>query len=394
MYRKIIAAIFIGTLALNIFAQKPSANKAYNLFYEQNFAKAKEVIDRCVADEKLGTKAQTWLYKANIDYRLAAEEYSKKQEDDSYVIKFPNTPIEAYDAFLKAKSLNKNIMATDMFSPDEGAAKLYVLLFICAANEVVNGNYEVAQPILEKAVASYEMTTPENPLNGELYYYYAYTLDMLKRPNEAQQFYEKAIRDNSTNASVYIRLIEHYKTADNRAKVLEIIELGKKTLQNDPNIAVAEADYYYWIDDKTMGRQLLNNLPANVFTTPDAIANVANLHIRDSNYVEAEKLLKNAYRLNPGSFVIVYNLGVCCYQISVQKTLEANELEVKNNKTAAATLKEEADNSLKEAERYFEKALEYEPNDMSVLTILKNIYARLQSPKYDAIELKIKQLEN
>ena len=57
----------------SLSAQKMSPMRAYSLFYEQNYVKAKECIDACVQDEKYGAKANTWLYKANIDYRLAGQ---------------------------------------------------------------------------------------------------------------------------------------------------------------------------------------------------------------------------------------------------------------------------------------------------------------------------------
>ena len=99
----LIANILIVT---SLFAQKPSLTKAYNCFYDKDFDKAKEQIDLCTADEKLAAKAQTWLYKGNIEFLLANREYSEKQKNESYQIRYPNAPEEAFDAFEKALSIN------------------------------------------------------------------------------------------------------------------------------------------------------------------------------------------------------------------------------------------------------------------------------------------------
>ena len=212
---------------------------------------------------------------------------------------------------------------------------------------------------------------------------------MLNRPQDAIAAYEKAINDNSKDANVFLRLIENYKKNNLKEKVFETIEKGKQTIPDNIDIKVAEIDYYYWIKDNSKGRALLQNLPASSLNTPTSIVNVANIYIADSNYTEAETLLKRAYHSYEPNFAVIYNLGVCCYYISQNKFATANQYDVQGKKELAASVKQESDNYLDKAETYFEKALEMEPSEESVLNILKNIYARKQSPKYDDIIKRI-----
>ncbi|MDR3047880.1 MAG: tetratricopeptide repeat protein, partial [Bacteroidales bacterium] len=192
MKKTVLLFLFCGMI-VSLSAQKPSLNKAYNSFYEKDFVKAKEQIDLCIADEKLSSKAQTWLYKANIYFYLANDEYSKKQENDNYALLYPATPEEAFDAFIKAESINKNVESFEMFSPAEGKSKLYSLLLLYGVDQLLKNDYENAARILQKSVTSYEMKTPPDyPLQGELYYYYAYNLEMLQRNTEAITYYQKA----------------------------------------------------------------------------------------------------------------------------------------------------------------------------------------------------------
>jgi len=137
--------LILLTVLLSVDAQKPSLSRAYNFYYDQNYVKAKEIIDLCIKDEKLSLKATTWLYKANIDYYLASNEYSERQKDDNYNIRFPQTPVEAYDAFKKAKELNKNVVATGMLSPDNALPQLYTLLFINGVDELIAQKYVEAK---------------------------------------------------------------------------------------------------------------------------------------------------------------------------------------------------------------------------------------------------------
>ena len=189
--------LLCSVLLLN--AQKASLTNAYNHFYEKEYVKAKEAIDLCVQNEKLSAKAQTWLYKGNIYFYLANQEYMAKQNDNNAVIKFPDAPIEAYDAFVKAKELNKNIEGFEMLSPDDALPKLYSLLLVRGVDQLIANDFAAGKATLEKGIASYEMKTPpEYPLNGELYYYYAVALENLNQPDQAVVYYEKAVKDGST----------------------------------------------------------------------------------------------------------------------------------------------------------------------------------------------------
>jgi hypothetical protein len=72
--------------------------------------------------------------------------------------------------------------------------------------------------------------------------------------------------------------------------------------------------------------------------------------------------------------------------------MEANKLDIDGNKAGAKTLKEEADGYLNRAASYFEKALARQPDDLTLMRKLKEIYLRLlQNDKADAIDKKINQ---
>jgi len=391
--KKIIFPILACLLfSFSLSAQKPSLTKAYNLFFDKDFVKAKEAIDLCTQDEKLSQRAQTWLYKANIYFHLANQEYDTKRENIAYRAIFPDAAEQAFDAFIKAREMNKKVEAYNMLSPNEGIPKLYALLLVYGVDELIDGNYETAKRILEKAITSYEMVTPPQfPLHGELYYYYAYTLEMLNETEKATTYYNKAIVDGSTNANVYLRLIESYKKENNHTKIREVLDAGKRTLSENPAFYVAEIDYYYFIEDKATAHMLMENIPASVLENADMLVNVANFYILDTNYTMAYELLKKANQMTPNNFVIHYNLGVSAYYLSEENFQKANDLEVKGDKSNAMVYKTKSENYLLEAQTYFERVHQIEPQDINVMYTLRSIYARLQSPKYDEMEAKIKK---
>jgi len=385
-----ICFVFCGAL----FSQKASLTKAYNLFFDKDFVKAKEAIDLCAQDERLAQRAQTWLYKANIYFYLANQEYEAKRENQAYRSLFPDAAEEAYDAFVKAKEMNKNVEAFDMLTPSEGVAKLYALLLVHGVDILVSGNHEKAKRILEKAITSYELATPPQfPLFGELYYYYAFALEMMNETETAAAYYNKALFDGSTNVNVYLRLIENYKKEKNVAAIKEIIEAGKKSLPDNSALYVAEIDYYYLIENKATAHQLMEALPNSVFENGDLLVNIANFYILDNDYTKAYDLLKKANQMTPNNFVVFYNLGVCAYYLSEENFQKGNDLDVKGDKTNAMIYKTKSENFLLEAQTFFERVHQTEPKDINVMYTLRSIYARLQSPKYSDMEAKIKAME-
>lgn len=374
------------------FAQKPSLNKAYNAFSNGDFIEAKGLIDLCIEDPKLTTKATTYLYKGNIYLYLANKEYEDKKKNESYLIKYPDAPLQAYDAFIKTKELDKNIEAFNMLSPDVALPSLYGLLYVYGVDLLIANNYEQAISVLDKAIKCYEIETPSFPLYGELYYFYGYALEIMKDPS-AKLYYEKAILDSSSNVNVYIRLIESYKNEGNQPKVKELLSKAKKNLPNDPALFVAEVDCYLFEKDTVKAKALLENLPANVYKSPDLLINVSNFYIQMGDYLKAEDYLRRAYAFDNNNYVILYNLGVCCYYLSEKKFNESNELDYAGDKLNAKTAKTKSEYYSDQAQTFFEKIIAKDPNDLNVLNTLKSIYGRNKSPKYEEVVKKIESLE-
>ena len=394
MKRIFVFCMIIATF-LSLQAQKPSLNKAYNFYYDKDYVKAKEAIDACAQDEKFSTKAQTWLYKGNIYYFLANEEYSAKQKDEQYRILYPDAPVEAYDAFAKSLEINANAEAMDMFSAKDAMKQLYPLLLVRGVDQLIAKEFSAAKNTLAKGIASYEMDKPQYPMNGDLYYYYAYALESLGEKDNVILYYQKAIEDGSTNPYVYVRLMEAYQKENKPGKVDEVLAKAKVKLPLDNmSIRLAEIDYLYWKGDSVKASSLLHNIPASSVQNADELVNLANFYIREKEYGTAKDLLVKANKLSPDNFVVLYNLGVCTYSLSERLFDQYNKAAISDpNSAQAREFKEKSDECMNQSARYFEQARVLEPNDKSLLMTLRAIYARQQSPKYDEIDRLIQSLE-
>lgn len=390
-YILLIANILILT---SLFAQKASLTKAYNFFYDKDYDKAKEQIDLCAADEKLSAKAQTWLYKGNIEFLLANREYSEKQKNENYQIRYPNAPEEAFDAFEKALSINPKVEALDMMSAQDALKQLYPYLLVHGVDQLIAKDFANAKATLAKGIKSYEMDTPQYPMNGDLYYYYAYALESLGETSEMMKYYQKALDDGSQNPYVFAKLIEHYKAANDKKGIENTLKSAKEKNPNDMSVRLLEIDYAYWSGDSAKAKSLLDQIDAQSLRTEDEMVNVANFYIKEKRYEAADKLLRRANVLSPNNFVILYNLGVCTYSFSEYYFNRQNQLAIQQgNKSDIDAAKSLSEKYLQESADYFEQARKLEPNDVNLLNTLRAIYVRQQSPKADEIDALIKQLE-
>jgi len=393
--KKFILLVVNLLILTTLVAQKPSLTKAYNCFYDKDYDKAKEQIDLCVADEKLSAKAQTWLYKGNIEFLLANREYSEKQKNESYQILYPNAPEEAFDAFEKAISINPKVEALDMMSAQDALKQLYPYLLVRGADQLIAKDYDGAKKTLAKGIKSYEMDTPQYPMNGELYYYYAYALESLGETSEVTKYYQKAMDDGSQNPYVFAKLIEHYKTANDRKGIENTLASAKKKSPNDMNVKLLEIDYSYWSGDSVKAVSLVDQIDPQSLKTADEMVNVANFYIKEKRYEAANRLLTRANAMSPNNFVILYNLGVCTYSFSEYYFNRQNQLALQQaSNDDIQTAKKLSEKYLAEAANYFEQARKLEPKDVNLLNTLRAIYVRQQSPKADEIDALIKQLDN
>ena len=393
--RKSILLVVYMLILTTLVAQKPSLTKAYNFFYDKDYDKAKEQIDLCTSDEKLSAKAQTWLYKGNIEFLLANREYSEKQKNESYQIRYPNAPEEAFDAFEKAIAINPKVEALDMMSAQDALKQLYPYLLVRGADQLIAKDYDGAKKTLAKGIKSYEMDTPQYPMNGELYYYYAYALESLGETSEMTKYYQKAMDDGSQNPYVFAKLIEHYKTANDRKGIENTLASAKKKSPNDMNVKLLEIDYAYWSGDSVKAVSLVDQIDPQSLKTADEMVNVANFYIKEKRYEAANRLLTRANAMSPNNFVILYNLGVCTYSFSEYYFNRQNQLALQQASNGdIQTAKNLSEKYLAEAANYFEQARKLEPKDVNLLNTLRAIYVRQQSPKADEIDALIKQLEN
>ena len=239
------------------------------------------------------------------------------------------------------------------------------------------------------------MDTPQYPMKGDLYYYYAYTLEMLGDTTDVIKNYSKALDDGSQNPYVFGKLLDYFKSKNDKYNAQKIIQSAKESLSNDLNSKMLEIDYAFWSGDSTNASLLLKQIEVYSLKTVDELVNVANFYIKEKNYEEADKLLKRAVSIEPNNFVVLYNLGVCNYSLSEKFFDIQNQLSIKDpNNPEINKSKKLSIDYLQNAAEYFEKANSLQSGDLNLLQTLRSIYVKQQlKDKIQIIESQINSIE-
>ena len=180
----------------------------------------------------------------------------------------------------------------------------------------------------------------------------------------------------------------------NKGKVEEakaaVIE-AKKENPNDTSLALTEADLYLKVNDFDAYTRLVSEAIAKDPTNIDLIYNLGVISANANKVDEAEKYYKRALELNPNYVNANINLAELKLRADEKLVTEMNKLGTseKDNKRYAA-IKAERDKNFKSVLPYLEKAVELQgDNDAAKKTLLSVYNALEMTDKYKALKAKM-----
>jgi tetratricopeptide (TPR) repeat protein len=395
-----------------------SVNVAFSQKYEKKIAAS----DKSIADPKKGINPNTWISRGELFYEIAVvpkeliyqgmseEAYElvmaglsatvKKQKetigDEQYkvhifddkkvyikdsVIQFwdvleyeaPNPMQKAYEAYIKAKSLDpggkkakklkENFTLLATLSKIEAlnkyhlkqfadAVEFFALTIDCSSEAgtidtlsiyyagvlaVEAKNYAVAEKYLKKSI---ELGNTEN---GDTYAYLAETLKALNKIDEARAMLEKGFSENPENQQIVISLINNYMSTGKDPKdIIPLIKVAQEKEPTNINLHIVEGD----------------------------------LHDKLHDTVNAIKCYQKAIDVNPDNFFGYYKLGLLYFNTgATYSTLSVDEKDIKESDK----LFELANTELKKALPFLEKAFELKSDEISTIQALKEINFRFRN---------------
>jgi tetratricopeptide (TPR) repeat protein len=403
--KKIFLMTFVAAITFLSYGQKNEVNSAYNAYQNGYLDRAKTAIDKAVLNEFTKTEARTWMYYGNIYIRLADANNNEKSSDKEFKGLCSNCTEMAYEAYRKAFELDPNITVTNMgiSTPQQGLGFCAHYLYEDAFKKYQEKQYEDAFLLAEKASKADASKT-------YITVFYAMMAEMTKRPDIAKTNYNSLIsRDvkdmkaaekdperlkklrKSRDIAPYLHLVNIYKAENDTTNMLRVLEAGAPIFFSEDSIYANFATAYSiglsWTGKSEKASEVMDKALSMYPNNYVLLINYGSELSNAEKYNEAEKYFKRAVELQPNEVITVYNLGSCYYNNYAQRINALNDVD---DDDLYKKGKEEADKLLESAQPYLEKAHQLDSKDRNTLIMLKQIYANLgKTEELKAVEAKL-----
>ncbi|MDP4291717.1 MAG: hypothetical protein Q8908_11600 [Bacteroidota bacterium] len=371
----ILVAIVFATMS---FAQKAEYKDAASNLKRGKLDKAKEAIEVAIKDPTIATDPKAWLTRANIYLDI----YSSPLP--MYKSLSPNALEIASESLAKVKELDtKNELKEDV---QKAKSNLVTGLYNYGAAFYGAKNYAEAAKAFEQ---TYLLNKELGKVDTASIFNAGLSSELGKNEDMAIKYYSMLVDINYPQAPVYSSLTSMLVNKGKYDEAKAVVEKGKQKFPGNFDMLIAETNILLKTGQTEKALEALETAvqkDSTNYTIYFAVGANYNILGNDATkpadfraacYQKAEKAYKKALSIKPDYFDATYNLGALYVNRASGIIEEANKLPL--NETAKYDkLKGDADDILKVAIPYLEKAHQLEPKDMSSMSALKEIYTRLQ----------------
>jgi len=448
----IVALIVIFNLNTN--AQSIKVQSTVNYLKNRQLDKAKQAIDEAAVNEKTMNEPKTWYYRGTVYLELhlintmtdglekgmSATEIKQKYrepisiknvtlEDGTKAVRWEYSD-QMYLYFKDGKLIKwdepaggkfKNLDSIPLMTAYESFQKSIALdnnkdfyemnmlqLLVCGEQFFNLGAKYFNNKDFSNALTSFEKTIKINEIfkrqDSIATYYAGQSALLAKDTNTAIKYFKTLVNLKYPEPKLYVTLSDIYIKQGETNKALKIIETAKTILPDDYSIIVAEANIYILQGNMDEAQKLLELaiqknptnyilyyvIGTNYSNKLDQMVYENNPELYSKFYDMAEKYYKECLKLKPDMVEANFNLGALYFNEGLRILKQANNI------TDPIKL-EQNEKMFKEkweqATPYLEKALELQPNDISTLQTLRNLYARTNKlEKAQELDKKIKEI--
>jgi len=452
--KQIVVFLMAAISLVGVKSQNINVQNANNYLNNGQLDKAKTNIDGACLDADTKDKAKTWLYKGNIYLAIhvtnnvttqpgviigsTKEAVMKKlgkplcdsvlannlnklmyNDESKYKLNlfFENGKLKYYTKDGKYKNLDENSIeiayqafqkAFELDTKKEYTDQLNIKLVICGSSFFDKGAVLYNNKKYTEAIDFFDRTAKINAMIGYTdtlaTYYAALSAELSNQPAKAKDYYNKLIKAGYQKPAVYAALANIYKNEKDSTAANRILKKGLETFPNNYDLLIAQTNIYLGFGQSKKALDNLNKViekdPSNAqlyYAVGVCCDNIVNDTLtsqaeKDAAFTEAEKAYKKAIELKVGFFDAYYNFGA----LYVNKAAAIMQVAAKLPLSASKEYNEAktmADELLKKALVYLEKAIEITNDDLGTLQSLKTIYTRLNMPeKLKAVNEKIATL--
>lgn len=351
----LLALVVFGSLGLH--AQKSEVQAAFTLYNINQFARAKESIDRATLNAKTKDEARTWAYRSLIYSSLSLDTTHKADA---------NTNIEEAQ---KSIGTAQKLDTKSEFKDEIKKANLNVAQYY---SNVGMKMYSAGD--FKKAAESFQKVSDILPSDT------TFILNTIAADSRAKDTlgiiysYQKLNR-LSKKAQYYYYIATLQKAKKDSIGYRTTLDSGLKAFPKDNSLVVEDLNY-------TLAHEKGSSKIAKIKKAIDLDPSNTSLYVvMGSAYEQLKKpdsaivTYKIAVLKDPNSFEANFNLGAIYFNQAAATIASANKLpanKVKEYDAAVVKFKRQ----LEEARPYLEKASTINPKDISTLRSLREIYTR------------------
>ncbi len=411
----ITGLVFVSAIS---FGQKKEIKKAEKALQSNEYSEALNFLNQAeplLSSADNGLKAQFYAARGQAllgsgsatefsKLKSAVEAFNQARELDPKMEAQLAGPIQN----LRAALINSAVQDQSSGQYDQATQKLYTSylvskdpsdLYYAASNSVNSKDYDSALKYYQMALdAGYTGETVEFVATN-------------KETGEVESFENENVRNIAVKSGQYIKpekvvgeskkgeilrnmTLIYIEKGDNE-KASQLMKTARAENPNDIYLMRADADMSYKMGDIARYNQLMGQIVASDPDNPEVYFNLGVGSAEIGQKEEALKYYQKALELNPNYEAVLINIAVL--KLSVEDALveEMNNLgNSKADNQKYDELKQKRADIYKETLPYLEKALQIKPDNTEVVRTLMNIYGQLaDDAKYKEMKAKLDSME-
>ena len=207
---------------------------------------------------------------------------------------------------------------------------------------------------------------------------------------ESVKWSNELITLDPTDVRFHVRLIDGYNELGDLDLQLAAIKNARKYIPQSKEIIFSEVNYYLSTGDSELLLESLDNAVKSDSLNPILHLVLGNTYNQLGNFEKSKSSFENAISLDSTYFDAYNNLASLYLDQTIDLIEKKNALSFKQSKLDAS-YKKKIDNLYKQALPHLESCLNLDPENISVISALKEIYYKLNNAKKS---LEMKRLED
>ena len=373
-----VVAAFISSGAV---AQSNNVISANNYLKNGELEKALEKIELAKDHDKTSDKGKTWLYRGQIMMTIAKSEEPEVQA----LVEEP--------LFEASKSFKKALDVGDRRVDEREVKQLYqvsgIEMFKAALDSYNAGDYLPASTNFERSAEIKEFF---DIIDTSAYFNAGIAAEYGGDTARALTFYEKVAEWGYLEGELYGNMAQLHLKQGNQEEALRILAEGRKLYPTDQTIVATLINVYLDNGQSEEALEMIDEALKADDENPQLLFAKGTLLDELGRSEEAMKAYEQAVAADPDNYESHYNLAAIFVNQASEIQSEMNNLDFKQQ-DKYEELKKKRNALFKKAMEPLEKAHNLNPDDITTVQTLAQIYGQLEMrDKYEAMTEKLNQL--